>query len=74
MAAVAAACSFKPWSMPGGPFVCLLAQKGVENACSGIWAAFSLDRGVFSGQRALTIERSLMSRCGQGHEPQRMYQ
>ena len=22
----------KPWSMPGGPFVCLLAQMGVENA------------------------------------------
>ena len=22
----------KPWSMPGGPFVCLLAQTGVENA------------------------------------------
>ena len=22
----------KPWSMPGGPFVCFLAQMGVENA------------------------------------------
>ena len=22
----------KPWSMPGEPFVCLLAQMGVENA------------------------------------------
>ena len=22
----------KPWSMPGGPFVCFLAQTGVENA------------------------------------------
>ena len=22
----------KPWSMLGGPFVCLLAQTGVENA------------------------------------------
>ena len=21
----------KPWSMPGGPFVCFLAQTGVEN-------------------------------------------
>ena len=22
----------KPWLMPGGPFVCFLAQTGVENA------------------------------------------
>ena len=22
----------KPWSMPGGPFVCFLAPTGVENA------------------------------------------
>ena len=22
----------EPWSMPGGPFVCLLAQTGVESA------------------------------------------
>ena len=22
----------KPWSMPGGPFVCFLAETGVENA------------------------------------------
>ena len=22
----------KPWSVPGGPFVCFLAQTGVENA------------------------------------------
>ena len=22
----------KPWSMPGGPFVCFLVQTGVENA------------------------------------------
>ena len=22
----------KPWSMTGGPFVCLLAQMGIENA------------------------------------------
>ena len=22
----------KPWLMPGGPFVCFLAQMGVENA------------------------------------------
>ena len=22
----------KPWSMPGGPFVCFLAQTGLENA------------------------------------------
>ena len=28
-----------------------------------------LVRGVFSGQRSLTIERSLMSGCVQGHEP-----
>ena len=25
--------------------------------------------GVFSGRRALTIERWVMSECGQGHEP-----
>ena len=23
----------KPWSMTGGPFVCVLAQMGVENTC-----------------------------------------
>ena len=22
----------KPWSMPGGPFICFLAQTGIENA------------------------------------------
>ena len=22
----------KPWSMPGGPFVCFLVQTGIENA------------------------------------------
>ena len=25
--------------------------------------------GAFSGRRALTIERLVMSGCGQGHEP-----
>ena len=32
----------KPWSMPGGPFVCFLAQTGVENA------VFTLE-GLHSG-------------------------
>ena len=31
-------------------------------------AAFSLEE-CFLGQRVLTIERSVMSGCGQGHEP-----
>ena len=33
----------KPWSMPGGPFVCFLAQTGVEpcrDSISGILGSF----------------------------------
>ena len=74
MAAVAAAYR-KPWSMPGGPFVCFLAQTGVEmllspcrDSISGILGSFQ-SGGTFSGRRALAIEGLLMSGCVQGHEP-----
>ena len=30
-------------------------------------------QGVFSGQRALTIERLVMNGCGQGHEPAKKF-
>ena len=50
-------------------------QTGVETALSlrrGSFSGFlgSFQSGeAFLGRRALTIERSVMSRCGQGHEP-----
>ena len=74
MAAVAAGLE-KPWSMPGGPLFCFLVQMGLENTpfalCRGsisdILGIFQ-SRGAFSSWRALTIECSLMSGCGQSHE------
>ena len=62
----------KPWSMPGGPFVCLLQQTGVENAPfilygQHFWQLLVRRSALWSED--LTIERSLMSGCGQGHEP-----
>ena len=64
----------KPWSMPGGPLFCFLAQMGLEallllcrGSISEIFGSFQ-SGGALSGRRALTIERSLMSGCGQGHE------
>ena len=64
----------KCWSMPGGPFLCFLAQTGLKGllcpcrgSISDILGSFQ-SGGALSGQRALTIERSLMSGCGQGHE------
>ena len=44
----------KPWSMPGGPFVCLLAQTGVENA------PFTLYRLHFWHIRQLFVRRSVL--------------
>ena len=67
----------KPWSlMSGGPLFCFLAQTGLENTpfalpCRGSISDISgsfQSRGALSGRRALTIECSLMSGCGQGHE------
>ena len=60
--------------MTGGPFVCFLAQTGVENTSFTLEDSISghLGRfytGAFSGRRALTIEHSLMSGCVQGREP-----
>ena len=65
----------KPWSMPGGPFVCLLAQTGIENAPFTLYGLYFwhfrqlLVRRNVSSWRALTIECSLMSECVQGCEP-----
>ena len=59
----------KPWSVPGGPFVCFLAQAGVESVpftLQGLhfWHFRQLlVRGMFTGRRALTIERSLIGGC-----------
>ena len=65
----------KPWSPPGGPLFCILAQTGVENApftcrdsISGILGSFK-SGGAFSDWRALTIEHLVVSGRGQGHEP-----
>ena len=44
----------KPWSMPGGPFVCLLAQTGIENA------PFTLYRLHFWHFRQLLVRRSIL--------------
>ena len=64
----------KPWSMPGGPLFCFLAQTGLEtllSPCRGsisdILGSFQ-SGGALSGRKALTIERLLMSGCGQGPE------
>ena len=65
----------KPRSMPGGPFFCILAQTGLKKillsncrgSMSDILGSFQSGE-VLSGRRALTIECSLMSGCGQGHE------
>ena len=39
-----------------------------RDSISGFLGRFQ-SGGVFSGRRALTIERSVMIGCGQGHEP-----
>ena len=51
----------KPWLTPGGSFLSFHAQTG------GTVGSFQ-SGGAFTGWRALTIERSLMSGCGQGHQ------
>ena len=65
----------KPWSVPGGPLVCFLAQTGIENASFtleglhfGILGSF-LSGGAFYSGRVLTNECSLMSGYDQCHEP-----
>ena len=65
----------KAWSALDGPFFCFLVQMSLEmvlspcrDSISGPLGNFQ-SGGVFSGQRALTIEHSVMSGCGQGHEP-----
>ena len=65
----------KPWSALAGPFLTLLAQTGSGTTplpCRG--TIFGLvgriqSGGVLTGRRTLTIESSLMSGCGWGHEP-----
>ena len=65
----------KPWSALAGPFLTLLAQTGSGTTplpCRG--TIFGLvgriqSGGVLAGRRTLTIESSLMSGCGWGHEP-----
>ena len=45
-----------------------LVLSPCRGSISGFLDSFQ-SGGAFSGQRALTIERSVMSGCGQGHEP-----
>ena len=65
----------KPWSMTGGPFLCFLAQAGVENAPFILYGLHFWQFRQFLVQRsvlwteAMTIECSLMSGCVQGCEP-----
>ena len=59
----------KPWLALAGPLLTLLAQN---SPCRG--TIFGLvgsiqSRGALTGQRALTIESSLISGCGWGYEP-----
>ena len=59
-----------PWSALDGPFF-FLAQTGAEDTFGGFISGTvgsSQSGGAFFGRRALTIECSLMSGCGQGHE------
>ena len=63
------------WSALDGPFFCFLVQTGVENgtftlqgSISGFLGSFQ-SGGAFLGRKALTIECSVMSGCGQVHEP-----
>ena len=60
------------WSALTRPLPTLLAQMSVvplpfscrSNISVSFWSG-----GVFAGWEALTTESSLMSGCGQGHEP-----
>ena len=59
------------WSALDGLLFCFLVQMGVESgrgSISGFLGSFQ-SGGAFLGRKALTIERSVMSGCGQGHEP-----
>ena len=64
----------KAWSALDGLVFCFLVQTSVENSpspcrdsISGFLGRFQ-SGGVFSGQRALTIECLVMSGYGLGHE------
>ena len=64
----------RAWSMLDGPFFCFLVQTSVvhlspcRDSISGFLGSFQ-SGGAFSGRRALTIVCSVISGCGQGHEP-----
>ena len=60
----------RPWLVLAGPFLTLLAQTTTPwDTVSGTVGHFR-SGGAFADGRALTIECSLISGCGQGHEPQ----
>ena len=53
-------------------FLCKRAQKTVLSHCRGSISGFLgsfQSGGAFLGRKAQTIDRSVMSGCGQGHEP-----
>ena len=54
----------RPWSVLAGPFLTLLAQTGIKTTP---WDTISGTVGHFRSG-GLTIECSLISGCGQGHE------
>ena len=60
------------WMARSSAFLCKRAQKTVLSPCrdsiSGFLGSFQ-SREAFLGRKALTIELSVMSGCGQGHEP-----
>ena len=61
----------------GGPLFCFLVQTSVESGpftCRGSISGSFQSGGTFLGQRTLTIECSVMSGCGQGHEPAKNFQ
>lgn len=64
------AAAFAGYRMPE-PLVTLLAQTAIESTPLPLQRTISgsVGRRSVCGQRVLTIESLLMSRCGQSHEP-----
>ena len=70
MAAVAAGYR-KGLVSTGWPVLLLSCTNECRKRCFHlVWTPFSFrSGGALSGRRALTVERSVMSGCGRGHEP-----
>ena len=68
MAAVAAGYR-KGLVSAGWPTLLLSCANGRRKRFNSGFIGSFLSGGAISGWRVLTIERSMMSGCGQGHEP-----